>query len=94
MKTSVTAGVVPGNGPCSASRTKRCCNLLAAHTKACFGEDVRIIVLQYDGLLPGHVLYINTTHQAVYSLVPGELSSEPVTVMEVVVVGLPNAVSQ
>ena len=86
--------MVPGNGPCSASRTKRRCNLLTAHTKACFGEDVRIIVLQYDSLVPGHVLYINTTHQAAYSLVAGELSSEPVMVMVVVVVGLPNAVSQ
>ena len=42
------------------------------------------------------VLYkhYNAIHQALYFLVPGELSPEPVMVMVVVVVGLPNVVYQ
>ena len=38
--------------------------------------------------------HYNAIHQALYSLGPGELSSEPVMVMVVVVVGLPNVVCQ
>ena len=40
------------------------------------------------------IQYINTTHQVLYSLVPGEVSSESVTVMVVVSVGPPNVVGQ
>ena len=46
----------------------------------------------------GHSLvriqYNNITHQVLYSLVPGEVSSEPVTVMVVVSVSPPTVVGQ
>jgi len=54
----------------------------------------RLIRCSTHGRSLVRIRYINITHQVLYSLVPGEVSSELVTVMVVVSVSPPTVVGQ